>query len=37
MSFKPERYTSVSPYLIVDGAQRTIAFLVAVFDAEPLR
>lgn len=37
MHFKPDGYNAVSPYLIVDGAQRTIAFLVAVFDAEPLR
>jgi len=37
MHFKPERYSSVSPYLIVEGAQRTIDFLVAVFAAEPLR
>lgn len=37
MAFKPDNYSSVSPYLIVDGAQATINFLVAVFDAEPLR
>ena len=37
MSFKPKDYTSVSPYLIVNGAQSTIDFLVAVFDATPLR
>lgn len=37
MAWKPEGYTSVAPYLVVDGAQRTIEFLVAVFDAEPLR
>lgn len=37
MAFKPDSYSSVSPYLIVDGAQATINFLVAVFDAEPLR
>ena len=37
MSFKPEHYSSVSPYLIVNGAQSTIDFLVAVFDAKPLR
>lgn len=34
---KPRGYTSVSPYLIVDGADRTISFLVAVFDAVELR
>ena len=37
MAFKPESYNSVSPYLIVSGAQATIDFLVTVFDAEPLR
>lgn len=37
MAWKPEGYTSVAPYLVVYGAQRTIEFLVAVFDAEPLR
>ena len=37
MSFKPEDYSSVSPYLIVNGAQSTIDFLVAVFDATQLR
>ncbi len=37
MTYKPAGYTSVAPYLIVDGAQRTIDFLVAVFDAVPLR
>ena len=37
MPFKPARYNSVSPYLIVDGAQGTIDFLVTVFDATPLR
>ena len=37
MSYKPEQYTSVAPYLLVDGAQATIDFLIAVFDAQPLR
>ena len=37
MSFKPEDYSSVSPYLIVNGAQSTIDFLIAVFDATQLR
>ncbi len=37
MTFKPEGYNSVSPYLIVTGAQSTIDFLVAVFDARELR
>lgn len=35
--YKPEGYTSVAPYLIVDDPRATIAFLVAVFEAEPLR
>lgn len=37
MSHKPEGYTSVAPYLIVDEAARTIDFLVRVFGAEELR
>lgn len=37
MSHKPEGYTSVSPYLIVDGASATIDFLARVFDAVELR
>ena len=37
MSYKPTGYTSVAPYLTVTGAQATIAFLVRVFGAEPLR
>ena len=37
MSYKPAGYTSVAPYLVVNGAQGTIDFLVAVFGAVPLR
>jgi PhnB protein len=37
MAFKPDGYNSVSPYLIVNGAQATIDFIVAVFGARPLR
>ena len=37
MSFKPDNYTSVAPYLVVSGAENTISFLVEVFGAEPLR
>ena len=37
MSYKPKAYTSVSPYLIVDGAQGTMTFLSRVLDAEKLR
>ncbi len=36
-SHKPSGYTTVSPYLIVDGASDTIAFLGRVFGAEELR
>lgn len=36
-SYKPAGYSSVSPYLIVDGASRTIDFLVQVFGAVELR
>jgi uncharacterized glyoxalase superfamily protein PhnB len=32
-SYKPNGYTSVAPYLIVNGAGRTIDFLQRVFDA----
>lgn len=35
--YKPVGYTSVAPYLIVDGAQQTIQFLQDVFGAELLR
>ena len=35
--YKPEGYTSVAPYLIVDGAARTIEFLTRAFDAVELR
>jgi uncharacterized glyoxalase superfamily protein PhnB len=34
---KPAGYTTVSPYLIVDGASHTIDFLVRAFDAVELR
>ena len=34
---KPGGYTTVSPYLIVDGAERTISFLPDVFGAIELR
>jgi len=38
MSYKPDGHSSVSPYLVVDGAARTIEFLARVFDAtETLR
>lgn len=36
-SHKPAGYTTVSPYLIVDGASETIDFLTNVFGGEELR
>lgn len=36
-NFKPEGYNSVSPYLIVDEAQRMIDFLIEVFGGVSLR
>ncbi len=36
-SYKPEGYPSVAPYLIVDGASRTVDFLKSLFGAEELR
>ena len=35
--YKPEGYTSVAPYLIVDGADRTIDFMTEAFGAVELR
>jgi len=35
--WKPQSYSSVSPYLVVKGAQGVIDFARAVFDATPLR
>jgi PhnB protein len=34
---KPEGYSSVSPYLMVEGAQRVVEFLKRPFDATDLR
>lgn len=36
-AYKPQGYSSVSPYLVADGAQRVIDFLVEAFGAEPRR
>ncbi|HYE53229.1 MAG TPA: VOC family protein [Chitinophagaceae bacterium] len=36
-TFKPAGYNSVSPYFIVDGAQKLIDMLIAVFDAKETR
>jgi PhnB protein len=35
--YKPSHYNTVSPYLLVDGAEGTIAFLQRVFGAVELR
>jgi PhnB protein len=35
--YKPSGYTAVSPYLVVDGASKTIEFLQNVFGAIELR
>lgn len=37
MGYKPDGYTSVSPYLVVRDAQATIDFVVAAFGAQELR
>lgn len=37
MSYKPDGYTSVSPYLLVRDANRTLDFLEEVFGARRLR
>lgn len=36
-AYKPDGYTTVSPYLIVEDASATIEFLVRVFGAAELR
>jgi PhnB protein len=36
-TYKPENYNSVSPYLIVDNAQKLVDLLIAIFDASVLR
>ncbi|MFN2134567.1 MAG: VOC family protein [Candidatus Promineifilaceae bacterium] len=36
-SYKPEGYNNVSPYLVVNGAEGTIAFLTAAFGAQEIR
>jgi PhnB protein len=35
--FKPKHYNSVSPYFIVNGAQRFIDLMKEIFDAKELR
>jgi uncharacterized glyoxalase superfamily protein PhnB len=36
-SYKPQGYSSVSAYVMADGAQRVINFLIETFDARELR
>ena len=36
-AYKPQGYNSVSPYFIVDGADKLIDILMQIFDAELLR
>jgi len=37
VTWKPDGYSTLSPYLVVRGAQGVIDFLKATFDAEELR
>ena len=37
MTYKPDGYTDVSPYLLVRDVPKTLAFLKATFDADQLR
>ncbi|MEM7800165.1 MAG: VOC family protein [Chloroflexota bacterium] len=37
VAYKPEGYSTVSPYLVVSGAARTIEFLIETFDGVELR
>lgn len=36
-NYKPNGYNAVSPYFIVDGAQRLVELLIEIFDAKVLR
>lgn len=36
-SYKPDNYNSLSPYLIVDNAQKLVDLLTVIFDAKILR
>ncbi|WP_199913353.1 hypothetical protein [Flagellimonas amoyensis] len=36
-TYKPDHYNSLSPYLIVDNAQKLVDFLMMIFDAKILR
>lgn len=35
--YKPENYNSLSPYLIVDNAQKLVELLTTIFEAKTLR
>jgi len=35
--YKPENYNSLSPYLIVDNAQKLVDLLTTIFDAKTVR
>jgi len=37
MIYKPDKYNSLSPYLIVDNAQKLVDLLTLIFDAKVLR
>lgn len=36
-TYKPDNYNSLSPYLIVDNAQKLVDLLTIIFDAEVMR
>lgn len=36
-TYKPDNYNSLSPYLIVDNAQKLVDLLIVIFDAKILR
>ena len=36
-SYKPQGYNSLSPYLIVDEAQKLVDLLISIFEAQELR
>ena len=37
MTYKPANYNSISPYFVVDGAEKYLEFLLEIFDGEMLR
>jgi len=36
-TYKPDNYNSLSPYLIVDNAQKLVDLLIVIFEAKTLR